>query len=370
MKNADVFLHSFHSILPLHHLPQGEINDWTVSAHLRSLEISGDASRDRTAALLKRFCVPESLINSRYYECSEVNQNWAEHEIYKLTEETPMGATIYERAKFFAEKSKRAFENFYKAGSIPSHLIHVTCTGYVSPSPAQVYFSDKSETPAITHAYHMGCYASLPAVRMAKASVLSEDKTTDIIHTEICSLHLNANEHTPEQMVVQTLFADGHIKYTASSALTGQGFLVRVVGEKLIPDSLEDMTWIPGAHGMRMTLSRDVPTKIQEGVKSFIEELCREAGIDPELVLRQGLFAIHPGGPRIIHAVQTVLDLTEEQVASSKKILLTRGNMSSATLPHVWEDILSRKPEAGRIVISLAFGPGLTMFGGVYEIAG
>jgi prepilin-type processing-associated H-X9-DG protein len=77
------------------------------------------------------------------------------------------------------------------------------------------------EKTAITHAYHMGCYASLPAVRIAHALVQSEKVENpsflvDIVHNEMCSLHMNPSSHSPEQMVVQTLFADGHVKYSLS----------------------------------------------------------------------------------------------------------------------------------------------------------
>jgi predicted naringenin-chalcone synthase len=78
------------------------------------------------------------------------------------------------------------------------------------------------------------------------------------------------------------------------------------------------------------------------------------------------IFAIHPGGPKIVDAVQRVLELSDAQVASSRDVLRRFGNMSSATLPHVWMQIASSAdiPSAS-IVVSLAFGPGLTMCGAV-----
>jgi len=46
--------------------------------------------------------------------------------------------------------------------------------------------------------------------------------------------------------------------------------------------------------------------------------------------------------------------------------LLERGNMSSATLPHVWQAIASSASVSdGRLIVSLAFGPGLTLSGAV-----
>jgi predicted naringenin-chalcone synthase len=63
-----------------------------------------------------------------------------------------------------------------------------------------------------------------------------------------------------------------------------------------------------------------------------------------------------------------LLGLSDEQVKSSRKVLFERGNMSSATLPHVWSDILEGNPEKGTPVLAMAFGPGLTMIGCIFEV--
>lgn len=109
---------------------------------------------------------------------------------------------------------------------------------------------------------------------------------------------------------------------------------------------------------MQMSLSKEVPDKIRASLPDFIRELTQG---------RSGkcLYAIHPGGPKIIDLIQSELGLSDEQVAFSRKVLLARGNMSSATLPHIWKEILESDYEGD--IISLAFGPGLTTFGGFFE---
>jgi predicted naringenin-chalcone synthase len=359
----NIFIHSFHPVLPKHHLPQSETVDWILEAHQRSAHLLMEEELPREK--LRRFCLTDKHIRTRYFECSDVNEEWSKHDIYKLTQATPRGAQIGERNHFFANRAEEIFGKLYPESS-PSHLIHVTCTGYVSPSPAQEYFQKKVSPPEITHAYHMGCYASLPAIRMAMGLHLLKAADIDVVHTEMCSLHLDSAVHTPEQLVVQTLFADGHIKYTIGSSEKGMRILS--VKEKLIPDTLKDMTWVPDAHGMKMTLSREVPFKIRDALPIFVHELCQDAGVQGEEVIRQGLFAIHPGGPKIIEAVQKRLELTDDQVRIGQRVLCERGNMSSATLPHVWKEMMDTKPLSGTKVLSLAFGPGLTIFGAVFEV--
>lgn len=353
----DIYLHSLQSVLPLRHLPQTIINDWIFKAHARCGEFSEK---------LQRFALNENYISQRYFECDDVDEEWGKHSIYKLIPESPSGVSIGERNQFFGKRVMRVLDELY-ANRTPEHVIHVTCTGYISPSPVQAWFGKKVNAPSITHAYHMGCYASLPSVRMAMGLHLGSDTDIDILHTEMCSLHLNPALHTPEQMVVQTLFADGHIRYAIGRERKGMKILG--IKEKIIPDSADDMTWVPDSFGMKMTLSREVPLKIRDALPAFIREFCTECDVKEEEILRNAIFAIHPGGPKIIEAVQKKLELNDDQVEMSRKVLYERGNMSSATLPHVWKEILQKKPGEGKKVLSLAFGPGLTIFASLFEVA-
>ncbi len=315
------------------------------------MKLTAHPEKDRLPSILKRFSVSDKQITQRFFETDR-------EKIYHLTQSTPSGLGIGDRHKFYASRALEVVQEIYTSELTPDHLIHVTCTGYLSPSAPQIYFQNKERTPEITHAYHMGCYASLPAVRMAQAFADSRKQKVDVVHTEMCSLHLNPSDHTPEQMVVQTLFADGHIKYSVGPKNLGRRLEVISIKEKLIPDSTEDMTWSPSAVSMQMSLSKEVPEKIRGHLTEFIRELT---------VHHPGeyLFAIHPGGPKIIDLIQSQLELTDEQVAFSRKVLKERGNMSSATLPHVWKEILE-SDYSGK-VLSLAFGPGLTIFGGIFE---
>lgn len=363
MKN-ERYLHSFTPVFPRFHLDQNHINDWILKIHDRFHDLKKDNLAPGDS--LERFALKDEYIRERFFECGDLTLNWDQHEVYRLMADSPQGKDLFERNTFFGKRVEEIFAEIYE-NEVPSHLIHVTCTGYVSPSPAQAYFSKKEKKVDITHAYHMGCYASFPAIRMALGIGLNEEKNVDVVHTEMCSLHLDPTLHTPEQMVVQSLFADGHIKYTVGEK-NKNGYLIRGIHESLLPDSLDDMTWVPGPFGMMMSLSRKVPFKIRDAISSFVRELCEKSGVSWEEVHQNGVFAIHPGGPKIIEMVQKKLELRDEQVKDSLKVLRERGNMSSATLPHVWKEILDQKTKPGTLVLSLAFGPGLTIFGGILEV--
>ena len=378
-----VFLNNFHVIKPKNCSSQTELLEWITKCHQEAEKSSAHSDKlsdELIQKLFQRYSVKATQVSQRYTESDDIKSiDFKNNHLYKIDENHTNGTSINERAQFFSERAYEVFNKFYKLDEVkikPDHLIHVTCTGYISPSAAQKIVAEDrwDKNTEITHAYHMGCYAALPAVRLAKNNVIAESLTnphytTDIVHNEMCGLHMNALAQTPEQMVVQTLFADGHIKYSASTKKVAAGMNLKVITtlEKLIPDSVDDMSWIPAPWGMQMNLSREVPAKLKPELKQFTNDLFTKAGLGIELA-QQSIFAIHPGGPKIIDSVQEVLELREDQIKECRKILFERGNMSSATLPHVWDEILNNQYPVGTIIISFAFGPGLTLFGAVFEV--
>src|SRR5665647_3177096 len=129
----------------------------------------------------------------------------------------------------------------------------------------------------------MGCYAAVPAVRMGAAYMTMASPTPwrcDIVHTELCSLHLDPTDHRIEQLVVQSLFADGLIRYSMISDDGSPGLRLRALHEQVLPDSAQSMSWMVADQGMRMTLARDVPDRIAGALRGFVLELFRRAGLD------------------------------------------------------------------------------------------
>lgn len=234
---------------------------------------------------------------------------------------------------------------------------------------------DWGRSTEVIHAYHMGCYASMPAIRMAAGFVERGKSRVDIVHTELCTLHMDPSQHLPEQLVVQTLFADGLIRYSISQAgdgtTAGGGFELITTREEIVRGTEDAMTWMVSDFGMQMTLSRKVPDHIRAGLGPFLDNLAASADLTSRQLFEKAIFAIHPGGPRIIDEIAEHLGLRANQVQASNTILGNYGNMSSATLPHVWKFILEDETvQADTLIVSLAFGPGLTIAGAILRKIG
>jgi predicted naringenin-chalcone synthase len=367
----------FQSTRPRYEFTQAAGLEWLAAAHAEAeatLKRLDEKQRSRFASsitrVLRRVACQPDKISKRGHSVADIGgAEWDDGVLYNVRRE-PRGRGAEARTKLFAEITDAYFETEYSAEPVlPDDLIHVTCTGYASPNGAQKLVAKRGwgATTRVTNAYQMGCYAAVPALRIASGFVATSSRRVDIVHTELCSLHFHPADHSLEQLVVQSLFADGLIRYSMTADHGGEGLRVRAVHEQLIADSADSMSWIAGDTGMQMTLARDVPDRIAKGVRQFVLDLYARAGIGLEL-LRESVFAVHPGGPKIIDQVKKVLELDEAQIAASRRVLYDYGNMSSATLPHIWMRLLAdpRVP-VGTIIPSLAFGPGLTMCGALLE---
>lgn len=354
------YIHGFQIVRPKYEKSQESILDWIAKAHGYGHPFT-DALREK----LYSIGLGEKKIQKRGYCLDDCNHtNWDQMRIYNI-EQNREGSCLGHRMAVFDEVSLQMFEALYPPGSLlPPHLIHTTCTGYVAPSPAQKLISNRfANETMISHAYHMGCYAAIPSVRMAMGHLAVEGNKTDIVHTELCSLHMNPSLHTTEQLVVHSLFADGCIKYTLSPGPCSC-FEVKAVLEEIIPNTQGKMTWNPKAWGFHMTIAKDVPILLRKSIEGFLEKLAKKARIAD---LTQARFAIHPGGPKIIDQIAQKLKLTDTQIVHSRKVLMNYGNMSSATIPHIWKEIFEDPSvEEGEWVVSLAFGPGLSIVGGAF----
>jgi predicted naringenin-chalcone synthase len=353
-----VYLSDFSILRPEYEISQEFSLEWISSAHaLAESRKQGDDfdekkfQQDLLSVLLRIGAGPGKVKFRGMQHPDFQHMEWERNTLFPDAQNVCFGS----RTRYYDEAVEKLFERFYPEGSkLPDDLIHVSCTGYVAPSGAQKLVAKRKAgmTTTVTHAYHMGCYGAISALRMARGFALSGKSKIDIVHTEMCTLHMNPEFHSPEQLVVQTLFADGFCKYTLSSESQKNSLQIVELKEVILDDTVDAMSWQPEHWGLKMGLKPEVPKLIA----SRLEEL-----VAPLLKTNSPIFAIHPGGPKIIEKVAEVLKLEPWQIAHSKEIFYQCGNMSSASLPHIWDRILQDNDVAkGTSIISLAFGPGLT----------
>ncbi len=280
-------------------------------------------------------------------------------------------ASLDSRMEIFAETAlELAHDAFQRDIEAPDLLVQVSCTGYDSPTAVQHVAVEKDwRKTRILHLGHMGCYAALPAVAIAADGVRSmqsvapggdeAESSAAVFLVELCTLHHNPATTDVEQIVQQCLFADGAVRVDVTSEPSSGGFGLVDHAEVLIPNTLEEMTWRVADSAFRMTLSRRIPVHIKNSIRGVVDDFLARNGLSVGDVQ---LWAVHPGGPRVIESTAEALNLREYAVRHSKRVFYERGNMSSTTIPHIWAAMQHDETvKSGQLVGSIAFGPGLTV---------
>jgi prepilin-type processing-associated H-X9-DG protein len=245
-----------------------------------------------------------------------------------------------------------------------THLIVVCCTGMYAPGldielVQKLNLSSSIQRTSITF---MGCYAAFNALKVADA-FCKADSTSKvlIVCTELCSLHFQ-KQPTDDNFLANALFADGSaaILVEGEASRSTKRLKLEAFHSDLAPEGQHDMAWSIGDLGFEMKLSTYVPDIIKKGIRTLTNVLLQKIsnnGVDIRY------FAIHPGGKKILEAIQQELGITEEQNYPAYNVLRNYGNMSSPTVIFVLNEIFKTitADDDGSRVLSFAFGPGLTL---------
>lgn len=239
-----------------------------------------------------------------------------------------------------------------------THLITVSCTGFVSPGVDALLIERLGLSRSVKRINigFMGCHAALNAVEAARAIAAgAPDARVLVCCVELCSLHL-AYEWEMQRIVSNALFADGAASVVIGRSDDSQQWEIVESASFLLPDTKRDMGWTVGDDGFKMTLSPAVPTHVQRHIRTWCDAWLGEAGTKVESIDH---WAIHPGGPKVLCGAAEGLQINPALLDVSRDVLREHGNMSSGTVLFILERLAYARGQC----VSLAFGPGLIMEG-------
>jgi predicted naringenin-chalcone synthase len=245
-----------------------------------------------------------------------------------------------------------------------THLVVASCTGFVAPGVDQIIARELGlESVERTLVGFMGCYAAVSALRTAYHIVRSEPEARVLAVTvELCSLHLQQTQQL-ESLLAQLQFSDGAAGALVTSEPTG--LEMSHLFSMQLEDSAELIQWQVGDTGFEMTLSGEVPGRIQQALAGEEVRATVYNGWGPDQI---SSWAIHAGGRSILDAAEKGLELPQGSLWASRDVLARYGNMSSSTLMFVLSELIGR-PDTGKGV-AIAFGPGLAAEGFHFEQTG
>jgi alkylresorcinol/alkylpyrone synthase len=255
---------------------------------------------------------------------------------------------------------RRALNN---AGIKPEQigaLFFVSITGVANPSidarlMNRIGFSSHLKRIPI---FGLGCVAGAAGLARAADYVRAfPNQVALVLSVELCSLTWQAHDITPANIISTALFGDG----AAAVVLAGRD--VAVNGPNIIDtesvfyhDTENLMGWDISHDGLRVVLSPDVPKVCREHLGPDVDSFLARHGIRREDI---GLWIMHTGGPQVLEAMADSLGLPAQALKHSWECLRKVGNLSSASVLVVLDDILKQHcPPAGTWGLLAAMGPG------------
>ncbi|MEO7634840.1 MAG: type III polyketide synthase [Sphingomicrobium sp.] len=246
-------------------------------------------------------------------------------------------------------------------------VVTVSTTGIATPSlearvgPRLGLRSDVRRVPV----FGLGCAGGVSGLALAGRLAAAAPGTNWLFVTvETCSISIRLDSDDPAAIVATALFGDGAAAAVVRAG--DSGGLARLTGsaEKLWPDTLGIMGWRVEDPGLGVVFDRAIPPFIEANLAPAIDEMCRPLGLTRAAIDR---FCCHPGGVKVIDAIETALELGQGTLHLEREILRDYGNMSAPTALFVLDRLLAEGlPERTMLT---AFGPGFTCAGLLLEPA-
>ncbi|MDE0356752.1 MAG: type III polyketide synthase [Gammaproteobacteria bacterium] len=236
-------------------------------------------------------------------------------------------------------------------------LVVVSSTGLATPTLDALLIDRLRLPPDIRRLpiFGLGCAGGVLGLARAGAMCRAEPKLNVLFLTvELCTLTFQKDDASKGNVVAAALFGDGAAGAVLSTS--GRGPAVRDWGEHTWPGSLDVMGWDFGEAGeFGVLFSRSIPDIVRRRFRGAVEGFLQSRDLSLDQI---DVYAAHPGGARVLDALEEALDLPPDALIHSREILRRHGNMSAPTALFVLERTL-QAGATGRILLT-SLGPGFT----------
>lgn len=241
-----------------------------------------------------------------------------------------------------------------------SAILFVTVTGVATPS-IDARLINRLGLPSRVKRmpiFGLGCVAGAAGIARAADYVRAfPDEVALLVSVELCSLTLQPEDLSIPNLIASGLFGDGAAAVVVAGAeRPGPG--PRIVASRSVfyPNSERVMGWDISESGFKIVLSADVPVVAQEKLRPDVDAFLAEHGLTCAEIAS---WVCHPGGPKVLEAMQDSLGLTNGALDLTWRSLREVGNLSSTSVLLVLEETMdAHRPEPGTYGMLLAMGPG------------
>ena len=268
-----------------------------------------------------------------------------------------MHAYVEGATRLFVGAATRAMRQAGLEARDIDSVVTVSSTGFAVPSiEARVagemgFRSDIERIPV----FGLGCAGGVSGISIASRLAAGRPGARVLLVTiELCSLAFRLDEPTNVNVVASALFGDGAAACVFAASEGGLAS-VESMGEHLFPDTLDIMGWTVDDPGLGIVLAQSLPAFARSQVGPAIVGMLGRTGLGLSDV---GRFICHPGGARVLDALESALLIGQGTLNDEREVLAEYGNMSSPTVLFVLERaIRTGLPERSAII---AMGPGFS----------
>jgi alkylresorcinol/alkylpyrone synthase len=241
------------------------------------------------------------------------------------------------------------------------YVMFTSVTGISAPSVDALLVSRLGLRPDVKRlpSFGLGCVGGAAGLaRVNDYLVGHPDEVGVLLSVELCSLTLQRDDETMANFVATGLFGDG----AAAVVLVGDnrsepGPRIVDTRSSFFPDTREVIGWNIGATGFEIVLTAGVAEVIERHFPGEVAAFLADHGLTIGDV---DAWVAHPGGPRVLDAFASSLDLPRDRFDTSWATLDRVGNLSSAAVLHVLADTISAGVGPGGSGLLFALGPGVS----------
>ena len=261
-----------------------------------------------------------------------------------------------------AEVSRKAIDAACIEPAEVDLVVSVSCTGFMIPSVDAYLIDELGMAPETKRLpiTEMGCAAGAVGLSRVREYLLAfPEHRVLLVSVELPTLTFQLNNLSMDNIVSVAIFGDG----AAAVVLGGEprDGSPEIVDSRTVtlPGSMNLMGFKLGDAGFQIILSKEIPRAVKEKVRPIVEAFLGRSELTLEAIDH---LLFHPGGKRILEVYRDELGVTKEALRFSRKILKEFGNVSSATILMILDEILrSGEAKAGDTGLLLAMGPGFSI---------
>jgi alkylresorcinol/alkylpyrone synthase len=208
--------------------------------------------------------------------------------------------------------------------------------------------------------FGLGCVGGAAGIaRTADYLQGHPDEAVILFAVELCSLTIQRDDLSMANLVASGLFGDGAaaVLMAGDKHPLAQPGLPRVIDSQsqFFPETEHIMGWDVTNSGFKVMLSADIAQLAQSEVRPILEAFLARHDLT---ISEIDYWLVHPGGPKVIQALEDGLGLPDEALTLSWESLAEAGNISSASVLVILEKFMKRlQPKRGEYGVLMAMGP-------------